>query len=109
MHIHTHTHIIYIYICIFIHTYVCKNLIEPDRKMYQVRQTGLHNLSPDCRWQELCCWLVGVFYVHLALLVAVRAGIHPASRGVAAHTADLFWSVTGAKGGVDHEDQSSKE
>ena len=35
--------------------------------------------------------------------------IHPASRGVAAHTAGLFWSVTGAKGGVDHEDQISKE
>ena len=30
-------------------------------------------------------------------------------RGVAAHTAGLFWSVTEVKGGVDHEDQISKE
>ena len=31
--------------------------------------------------------------------------IHPASRGVAAHTAGFFLSVTGAKGGVEHEDR----
>ena len=31
--------------------------------------------------------------------------INPASRGVAAHTAGFFWSVTGAKGGVEHEDR----
>ena len=33
--------------------------------------------------------------------------IHPASRGVAAHTAGLFRSVRGAKGGVEYEKQSS--
>ena len=33
--------------------------------------------------------------------------IHPASRGVAAHTAGLFRSVRGAKGGVEYEEQSS--
>ena len=38
-----------------------------------------------------------------------KSSLHPASRGVAAHTAGLFWSVIGAKGGVDHEDQISKE
>ena len=36
-----------------------------------------------------------------------RNGIHPASRGVAAHTAGLFRSVRGAKGGVEYEEQSS--
>ena len=35
------------------------------------------------------------------------ANIHPASRGVAAHTAGLFRSVRGAKGGVEYEKQSS--
>ena len=33
--------------------------------------------------------------------------IHPASRGVAAHTAGLFRPVRGAKGGVEYEEQSS--
>ena len=33
--------------------------------------------------------------------------IHPASRGVPAHTAGLFRSVRGAKGGVEYEEQSS--
>ena len=36
-----------------------------------------------------------------------RDCIHPASRGVAAHTAGLFRSVRGAKGGVEYEEQSS--
>ena len=36
-----------------------------------------------------------------------EAIIHPASRGVAAHTAGLFRSVRGAKGGVEYEEQSS--
>ena len=36
-----------------------------------------------------------------------RIYIHPASRGVAAHTAGLFRSVRGAKGGVEYEEQSS--
>ena len=36
-----------------------------------------------------------------------RNHIHPASRGVAAHTAGLFRSVRGAKGGVEYEEQSS--
>ena len=35
------------------------------------------------------------------------ANIHPASRGVAVHTAGLFRSVRGAKGGVKYEEQSS--
>ena len=34
------------------------------------------------------------------------SNIHPASRGVAAHTAGLFRSVRGAKGGVEYEEQS---
>ena len=33
--------------------------------------------------------------------------IYPALRGVAAHTAGLFRSVRGAKGGVEYEEQSS--
>ena len=36
-----------------------------------------------------------------------KSSIHPASRGVAAHTAGLFRSVRGAKGGVEYEEQSS--
>ena len=36
-----------------------------------------------------------------------QTSIHPASRGVAAHTAGLFRSVRGAKGGVEYEEQSS--
>ena len=35
--------------------------------------------------------------------------IHPASRGVAAHTAGLFRSVRGAKGGVEYEEQFPRE
>ena len=35
--------------------------------------------------------------------------IHPASRGVAAHTAGLFRSVRGAKGGVEYEESSTGE
>ena len=34
-------------------------------------------------------------------------GIHPVSRGVAVHTAGLFRSVRGAKGGLEYEEQSS--
>ena len=41
----------------------------------------------------------------LHLLREVPDIIHPASRGVAAHTAGFFWSVTGAEGGVEHEGQ----
>ena len=50
-------------------------------------------------WQELFCLcnFTG-FYCN---------SIHPASRGVAAHTAGLFRSVRGAKGGVEYEEQSS--
>ena len=33
--------------------------------------------------------------------------IHPASRGVVAHTAGLFRSVRGAKGVCEYEEQSS--
>ena len=39
--------------------------------------------------------------------IAQGGNIHPASRGVAAHTAGLFRSVRGAKGGVEYEEQSS--
>ena len=38
------------------------------------------------------------------MCVCIVCNIHPASRGVAAHTACFFWSVTEAKGGVEHED-----
>jgi len=47
-----------------------------------------HNNTPNCQ-------------------VQVQKIIHPASRGVAAHTAGLFRSVRGAKGGVEYEEQSS--
>ena len=43
----------------------------------------------------------------LGLFRLVLGFIHPASRGVAAHTAGLFRSVRGAKGGVEYEEQSS--
>ena len=47
-------------------------------------------------------------YEHLkCCLFSVDTVIHPASRGVAAHTASLFRSVKGAKGGVEYEEQSS--
>ena len=35
------------------------------------------------------------------MLFIGKSAIHPASRGVAAHTAGLFRSVRGAKGGVE--------
>ena len=39
----------------------------------------------------------------VSLLPAELSPSYPASPGVAAHTAGFFWSVTGAKGGVEHE------
>ena len=38
-------------------------------------------------------------------MIWVEQHIHPASRGVAAHTAGLFRSVRGAKGAVEYEEQ----
>ena len=53
------------------------------------------------------CFLDRNFFVYAILLGFYCNSIHPASRGVAAHTAGLFRSVRGAKGGVEYEEQSS--
>ena len=46
------------------------------------KRTVKTNLNQICQWTQV-------------------DSIHPASRGVAAHTAGLFRSVRGAKGGVE--------
>ena len=50
-----------------------------------------------------------ITFVNIAVAISALAGggKNPASRGVAAHTAGLFRSVRGAKGGVEYEKQSS--
>ena len=60
---------------------------------------------PWCPWSSRG-WKLGLRWTyHIFHLLSCY--IHPASRGVAAHTAGLFRSVRGAKGGVEYEEQSS--
>ena len=50
--------------------------------------------SPIDAW-----WLYHAISIYLSIYICPKWIIHPASRGVAAHTAGLFRSVRGAKGG----------
>ena len=59
-------------------------------------------------FDEICIYnyIYIQIYIYKYIYICVLT-IHPASHGVAAHTAGLFRSVRGAKGGVEYEEQSS--
>ena len=73
-----------------------------------VRSVRIHN-EPPGRWRCSCCtsWCQECSFLEFDQGIMSHHGyqwishvyIHPASRGVAAHTAGLFRSVRGAKGG----------
>ena len=80
------------------HSHVTKKQIPASR--------GIPFNSSKRTWEK---HLVKTRCIYSIVTIPMFPDIHPASRGVAAHTAGLFWCVTGAKGGVDHEDHISKE
>ena len=61
----------------------------------------------------MCIYIYICIYKNVFMHISNHIIIHSDSPrfewGGRPHTAGLFWSVTGAKGGIDHEDQLSKE
>ena len=118
VYIHIHTHLmeyVYIYNRIYHHIPHCKYsrfslavstiLERPPRRPTWLTASlkkslkwwlgmSCGQLNRGATWRD---WSVQLININICV---IKLTIHPASRGVAAHTAGFFWSVTGAKGGM---------